>query len=169
MTKYIHSDYTFRDWGNDHLMSSLTQRTHCESAQVGASIYYLAPICPILIEGASWCFRSSVINVHSDSMANNTGNVRVLPFPCCMILWVNGYRSLWGKSKSSLYTIAVVMLGHFSSGPIFFSQWIPSIETGQVIMMFYWDGCLCLLITHPWLFWCIDQTIPSLAAHLPCS
>lgn len=71
MTKYAHSNYTRRGWGNDHLVSSLTQWTHAESqVQVGSFIYYLAPICPVLIEGG-WWHRWVVSSANTESFTSS--------------------------------------------------------------------------------------------------
>ena len=43
---YVHSNYTFRNQGNDHQVGKWTQWTHSETDLSGDFIYYLTPIYP---------------------------------------------------------------------------------------------------------------------------
>lgn len=84
--KYVDSNYTLRDWGNDYWMGPWT-RDHCGLDLIQDSIYHLAPINPPSSSQrrAWWPLGLWVISVNSDPMSNNPRNVWLLPFLPCIV------------------------------------------------------------------------------------
>lgn len=84
--KYVDSNYTFRDWGNDYWKVSWTQ-DHCGLDLNQDTIYHLAPINPHSNSQGGTCCPLSlwVISVNSDPVSSNPRNVWLSPFLLCIV------------------------------------------------------------------------------------
>lgn len=122
--KYVDSNYTFRDWGNDYWKVSWTQ-DHCGLDLNQDTIYHLAPInphsvreehvvlwvfglsvstqilCPVILEMSDYHPSSSVLSIHFFCTTNS-----LVYRPSCHVL-VEGAAPLTFLSNISVVTVIV--------------------------------------------------------------
>lgn len=83
ITKYIHASYALGSWESDHKMGcKLTG-----DALYQDSTYFLTSLSPHFIDGVMMAFGSPIMSVIIHSVSSSPWKV-----------WINSYKSLWGKN-----------------------------------------------------------------------